>query len=368
MSEALVVGAGIVGAACARALAQAGFAVTVFEAAAVGAGATRAGMGHVVVIDEPAGELALSARSRRLWDELAGELPAEVERAVCGTLWLAAGEEEQAEAERKAGRLAAAGVAAEWLDAAALARLEPGLRSGFRGALRVPGDSVIYAPRAAAWLLERSGARLELGARVRRLVARGVEFGDGSTRRADVVVNAAGLAARELTPGLPLRARKGHLVISERCPGLCAHQLVDLSYVRLAHGDAAESVAFNVQPRPNGQLLIGSSRQFDVEDPAVEPRMLARVVALAVENLPALARVPALRAWTGLRAATPDGQPLIGALPGLDGVYVAAGHEGLGITTALATAELIAAAATGRAAPIDAAPYRPGRFAEAARG
>jgi glycine/D-amino acid oxidase-like deaminating enzyme len=181
-------------------------------------------------------------------------------------------------------------------------------------------------------------------------------------------VLAAGLATRALVPGLPLRARRGHLVITDRHPGFCRHQLVELGYVKNAHGAAQESVAFNVQPRPNGQVLVGSSRQFDVEDPEVEPRVLAQVVARAREFLPSIGGLRALRAWTGLRAATPDGLPVVGRHPVLDGVFVATGHEGLGITTSLGTAELVADLVAGRRGALDPLPYRCERFAEAARG
>ena len=76
--------------------------------------------------------------------------------------------------------------------------------------------------------------------------------------------------AARLTPGLAIRPRKGHLVITDRHPGFVTHQLLELGYLKSAHGSDAASVAFNVQPRATGQLLIGSSRQYDVEDPAVD--------------------------------------------------------------------------------------------------
>src|SRR6185312_15229217 len=125
------------------------------------------------------------------------------------------------------------------------------------------------------------------------------------------------------------------------------------------------SVAFNVQPRPTGQLLIGSSRQFDTTDPAVEPAVLARMLRRAAEFMPALPDLNALRAWTGFRTSTLDGLPLIGpALPGSSphpNTWLAVGHEGLGVTTALGTAKLIAAQMLGQAAAIDPTPYLPAR-------
>jgi glycine/D-amino acid oxidase-like deaminating enzyme len=89
----------------------------------------------------------------------------------------------------------------------------------------------------------------------------------------------------------------------------------------------------------------------------------------ALNYLPGIGLLSCIRVWTGLRAATPDGLPLIGPHPTLSGVWLATGHEGLGITTALATAKLLAAQITGRAPEIPAEPYLPSRpFAEAVHG
>jgi glycine/D-amino acid oxidase-like deaminating enzyme len=370
-SDAIVVGAGIVGAACAWALAREGMSVTVVDAGVVGGGATAAGMGHVVVIDEPPAEFALTLYSRTLWDAQAAELPPRAERAVTGTLWVATDEEEMDAARAKHARLRSAGVEAELLDPRATAEAEPELRQGLAGSLRVPQDSVVYPPPAAAWMLERAGVRgdrLRLGRRVVRLVSGTVELEGGERLSAGVIVNAAGLAARELTPGLPLRARKGHLLITDRYPGFCRHQVVELGYIKNAHGAAKESVAFNVQPRPSGQLLVGSSRQFDEEGLEVESRMLSRVASRAAAFMPRLPDLKVIRAWTGHRAATPDGLPVIGEHPAMRGLWIASGHEGLGITTSLGTAALIADLVTGRTPAIDAAPYSPARFLKPGAG
>jgi glycine/D-amino acid oxidase-like deaminating enzyme len=84
--------------------------------------------------------------------------------------------------------------------------------------------------------------------------------------------------------------------------------------------------------------------------------------------MPALARLWITRIWTGFRAATPDNLPLIGPVPGQEGHYLAAGHEGLGITTAFGTARILAGQILGRQIPIPAEPYLPSRFASEAPG
>ncbi|ARF88037.1 D-amino-acid oxidase [Burkholderia cenocepacia] len=141
-----------------------------------------------------------------------------------------------------------------------------------------------------------------------------------------------------------------------------SHQLVELGYAASAHASDGTSVAFNVQPRPTGQLLIGSSRQFDTEDAQVEPPVLARMLRRAVGYLPALADLNGIRAWTGFRSASPDGLPLLGEHPARPGVWLAVGHEGLGVTTAPGSARLVAALMAGERPPIEIEPYLPGRF------
>jgi glycine/D-amino acid oxidase-like deaminating enzyme len=140
------------------------------------------------------------------------------------------------------------------------------------------------------------------------------------------------------------------------------HQLVELAYLKKAHRADEDSVSFDVQPRPGGQVLIGSSRQFNRMDSATDADMLSAMLSLACDYLPALADVSLLRCWTGLRPASRDGLPLIGAHPGLPRVWLACGHEGLGITTSLATAEMLAELSLGRETQIDAHPFSPSRL------
>ena len=363
--RAIIIGAGIVGSACARTLARDGWNVVVVDSQPIGSGATAAGMGHVVAMDDSEAQFALCRYSRDLWDELAPDLPASVEFTRAGTLWVASDDEEMAEVDRKARFFAEHGVEAEVVGADRLRQLEPNLRPGLMGGFRVPGDSVVYPPSASAFLIERArtlGARFELGAPVRALGGTWVERADGSRLEGDIVVNAAGARAGQLTPGLAIRPRKGHLVITDRHPGFARHQILELGYLKSAHGSDHDSVAFNVQPRATGQLLIGSSRQYDVIDPAVEPRMIRRMIERALRFMPGLADLSAIRAWTGLRAATPDSLPIVGPHPKRPGLWLAAGHEGLGITTSLGTAELLADLVAGRPSAIPAEPYDPARF------
>jgi glycine/D-amino acid oxidase-like deaminating enzyme len=365
--DAIVVGGGIVGAACARELALAGLAVTLVEAEFVGGGATAAGMGHIVVMDDSPAQLHLTALSRALLDELAPALPDSVEHDRCGTLWVAEDADQLAAARLKASVYAAASVEAGVVDEAGLRRLEPALRQGLAGGLLVPGDGVVYPPALARWLAEdarRHGTELREGEPVAALDGRSVTTARGRLE-AGLVVNAAGAAAPLLTAGLPIVPRRGHLVITDRHPGFCRHQVLELGYLASAHASTGASVAFNVQPRVTGQVLIGSSRELVGWDRTPNRSLLGRMLRRAGEFMPALAGLSALRSWIGFRPATPDNLPLIGPWGRAEGLWIAAGHEGLGITTALGTARLLGDLILGRTPSLDPAPFMPDRLAEA---
>jgi glycine/D-amino acid oxidase-like deaminating enzyme len=365
--DVVIAGAGIVGAACADEFSRAGLRVAVVEPAIIGGGATAAGMGHIVVMDDSDAQFSLTHYSQQLWDDLVAELPADVQFCRCGSLWVAADDEEMAEVQRKVTYLAERGVAAEVLDGRAVAEAEPNLRRGLAGGLRVPGDSVIYPPCAARFLLDRAhsfGAAIYDGVGVATMCGQSVALTNGATLSTGLAVNATGTWAPALTPGWDVRKRKGHLVITDRYPGFIQHALVELGYLKSAHSVSTDSVAFNLQPRGNGQMLLGSSRQYGAEDTAVETRMLQRMIARGLEYMPGLARVTAIRTWTGFRAATPDKLPLIGPCPMDEKLYLATGHEGLGITTSLGTARLLVDRVLGRPSAIPAEPYLPARVGE----
>jgi glycine/D-amino acid oxidase-like deaminating enzyme len=364
--DVVIVGAGIVGAACADAFAERGLRVVVVDRDVVGSGATAAGMGHIVVMDDSDAQFALTNYSQRLWQQLRPELPDQVEYEQPGTIWVAADDEEMAEVFRKRDYYQKRGVVVEVLDQQQLKQVEPNLREGLAGGLLVPADGVLYPPCAARFLMARAqqrGAKLKLGAAVAEIGEQKVRLSDHQEISAEIVVNAAGASAADLTRAIGIKKRKGHLVITDRYPGFLRHQLVELGYLKSAHSVSSDSVAFNVQPRSTGQILIGSSRQYGAEHKEVDHSMLARMIRRAEEYMPGIGSMSAIRVWTGFRAATPDKLPLIGPCPGYRSLWLATGHEGLGITTSLGTARILVDQVTGSRTAIAAEPYLPSRAA-----
>lgn len=404
--DACVIGAGIVGVAIACELASRGMSVVIVDPNQPGSGATAAGMGHVLVMDDSPVLLELTGYARTLWANLADSLPPAADYARPGTVWIAANPQEMLLATHKAERLAKAGIEHTLLDSHQLQEAEPKLRGGLAGGLLVQDDAVVLASVVASHLLEESKGQISFVRGARALAIQQpsttknassrpvmVMLDQGSWVEARYAINAAGTAAPELMPGIPIRKRKGHLILSRTGPLPCRHELVELGYLKSAHGADSESVAFNIQPRglnqaqnatasflgarvPTGQILLGASRQYGSDSLDVEPHIIAKLLERAEVYMPGISAMSVERTWAGFRAATPDGLPLIGryeeAPDGLGtyqdlqgGIYLASGHEGLGITTSLATAQLLADMLTGHAPKINPAPYDPMRFQRA---
>ncbi len=366
MFDVLVVGGGIVGSAVARECALEGWRVGVVGGGNLSGSATAAGMGHLVVMDDSPAQLALTAYSRSLWRGMAQRLPKTAEYDGCGTIWVAADEEELIEARAKCAVYEGMGIEARMLSSAELSEAEPHLRKRLAGGLIVPEDGVIYPPAAAQYFLgeaKRLGAEV-VGLRAVSAAHGEVRLADGSVLTAERIVLAVGTDCT-LLPSLPIQGRKGHLVITDRYPGVVRHQLVELGYLKSAHKLTEDSVAFNVQPRPTGQLMIGSSRQYGGTSAEIEPAMLRRMLDRTMEYMPGLGQLSGLRAWTGFRAATPDKLPLIGQAAGLsedESLWLAVGFEGLGITNAPGAARLLVDGMKGRTGAIDATPYLAARM------
>lgn len=360
--DAIILGAGIIGAACAYECATAGLRIAVVEPGVPAGETSGAGMGHLVAMGDSPAQLALTHYSRDLWRELRSTLPAAVEFEECGTLWVAADDEEMQAVYAKSKVYAERGVRCDVLDERSLREAEPNLRAGLAGALRVANDAVIYPPAAAEYFLrcaQRMRAKLLYG-KCAISAAKGEVVLEDSTRLSAAHIVIATGTDVSLCPWVRVHPRKGHLAITDRYPGVLRHQLVELGYLKSAHALTEDSVAFNVQPRKTGQVLIGSSRQFGELSAEPNPEILRRMMDRALEYMPMLGSLSVIRVWTGFRAATPDKLPLVG--PTADGsVLLAMGFEGLGITSAPGAARMVLHHITKAEIALDPQPFLPSR-------
>ena len=378
--RAVVMGAGIVGIACARELALAGFAVTVVDRGGVAAATTAHGEGNILVSDKgPGPELRLAQLSRRLWPELiAGSDAAEWEAKggiVVATTATGAGSLREFAADQRG-----AGVRAEPLDAKALAEAEPHLTRDVTAAVHYPEDAQVQPAGAATVLLaaaRRAKATVRTGCEVRGAVTSAGRITAVRTANevlaADVFVNAAGPWAGELSRrlGAPVgvRPRRGEILVTTPLPPTVFHKVYDADYVGAIGSDAQELQASAVvEATRAGPLLLGSSRRLAGFDDRLRPGVLSAIARRALRLFPCLTDVPVMRAYGGFRPYVADHLPIIGADPRLPGLWHATGHEGAGIGLSAGTGRLLADLVTGRTPPIDAEPFRVDRPAAMAGG
>ncbi|MEC9475787.1 MAG: FAD-dependent oxidoreductase [Planctomycetota bacterium] len=365
----VVIGAGIVGAACARSLARRGGRVELLEAGDGPGlhGATAAGMGHIVVNDGDPEGLQLCKLGRELWRSDSPPMSTADGFIEVGTLWMAEEDDDLENLSEAAGRLSSAGVEARILQGEELFEAEPALARDLAGGLQLPQDGVLYAPVAAAALVEdacRQGATLRCRTRVSEVKDNHVILDSGEKVEADFIVIASGLDALELCPGsescVPIHPREGHLAITARGTCVVSHHVVEAGYQKGAHGEVDEAVACAVLPRSTDQLCIGSSRR-QRRAGKIDSELMEKIIRRAERFIPGVSALPVIRNWTGTRAASADGRPLIGPLPGSPSIQIAAGFEGLGITQAPAAAELISASIFAEDPPLDPTPWHPAR-------
>ncbi|MFE2014420.1 NAD(P)/FAD-dependent oxidoreductase [Streptomyces sp. NPDC059491] len=374
-SDVIVIGAGVVGAACAHYAALAGLSVTVVDRGPVAGGTTGAGEGNLLVSDkEPGPELELALQSTALWRELVGLLPPQVEYEAKGGLVVASGEAGMEALREFAARQEKAGVTALEVPGDRLHDLEPHLAPGQAGGFHYPQDAQVMPALAAAHLLRhaRGRIRLRLGEEVTGLLTgpagdlRGVRTGAGELH-APHVVNAAGTwsgAIAELAGAhLPVLPRRGFVLVTEPLPRVVRHKVYAADYVAdVASGSAALQTSAVVEGTPAGPVLIGASRERVGFDRSPSPEVLRRLAAGATALFPVLGSVRAMRTYLGFRPYLPDHLPAIGPDPRVPGLLHACGHEGAGIGLAPVTGRIVAACLTGTEPPLDIHPFRPDRF------
>jgi glycine/D-amino acid oxidase-like deaminating enzyme len=375
--DVVVVGAGVVGAACAYHLALAGVRVRLLDRSYIASGSSGACEGNVLAWDkELERELPLALRSAALWAELAQRLPDDFEYDRKGSIVVAETEAELAASAERARVLADLGVPGEVLDAHALRREEPYAAHDLPGGVLYPGDAQLEPRLATAALVRgavRLGAELSLDSEIVRIVrepsgrAIGVETATGLITAGAVVV-AAGVWTPALleTCGLtvPVTPRKGQIVVLERSPVRFHRKLSEAGYVAAVEADhAALQIAMVVESTPSGTALLGSSRQHVGFDRDVDLSVAGAIARRAARFFPVLHDARALRVYAGLRPLTPDHIPIIGPFADAPNLCVATGHEGAGIGLAPATGELVAAWHTGAPSPLPMPWFSPDRFA-----
>jgi glycine oxidase len=367
-ADAVVVGGGVVGSAVAWMLAREGLAVTLLERDAIAAHASGAAAGMLTPSPEASDDgpfLRFARASLALfpgWCEAVREgSGVDPEFEASGSLHVARTPDESERIRERATRLATPG--AEWLDARAAREAAPGLAEAITGALWSPDDAHVRSPlftRACATAAEQLRARVETGVAAVGLRRTGTRITGVLTtageRAAGCVVLCTGAWLRECIAwlgarvALPIEPVRGQ-ILSLAAP------LPPLRTIVFGGG-------VYLVPKRDHSVVVGATQERVGFDCRVTAEGVAQLLAAAPGLVPALSRSTFGFAWAGLRPETPDHLPLVGTLPGVEGLVIAAGHFRNGVLLAPITAQLVADLVRGKALPADAEALRPERFSD----
>ena len=373
--DAIVIGAGVVGACCALALTNAGLKVLIIDRGPVASGTTGAGEGNILVSDkEPSAELTLAIRSRDLWFEIDTDIGGGFELEAKGGVVVSRSAKGISELKKLSALQKVNGVEVIELDGAGLRKIEPHLSESVDYGVLYPGDAQCQPMLAAAQIIravKKRGGSFIQGENVVKINANAGSITGVTTDKnqyvSPIIINATGTWAGEIAKlagsYLPIMPRRGFILVTSPAPKIVHHKVYDADYVaNVASSDADLQSAAVVEGTASGTILIGASRERVGFKGDMDISILRQLARQAISLFPVLADIQLLRAYRGFRPYAPDHLPIIGPDKNIVGLWHAAGHEGAGIGLAPATGDLIAAQITGRTPFMDPSAFSPDRF------
>jgi glycine oxidase len=365
-ADVIVVGGGVIGCSIAYHLAREGVAVTVIDKGEIGGEASRAAAGilaPLAEVEEDGPFQDLGVASLRLFPRLAEALEQEcgvaVEYVRSGVLRVALTEEEAEHLKGFAHRRPPPALELHWLEPDELRVLEPGLSPEIRGALYSPEEHQVNADRLVQALARAAAARgavFRQDTRVTALVKRGkrvtgVRTPDETLSAGHVVLAAGAWTAKIVHDGdlnLPVFPVRG--------------QMIAFSASRSALRQIVWGEEGYLVPKANGLVFAGATVERVGFRRNVTVRGLSGLKAMARSFLPQLAGLDLVDAWAGFRPGSADGLPILGPVPGWEGLSVACGHYRNGILLAPITGDLIARSILDGSSKETLAPFSPARF------
>ena len=376
--DAIVIGAGIVGATTALSLTNAGMKVLVIDRGNVATGTTSAGEGNILVSDKaPGPELDLALRSRDAWFEIQEDIGGGFELEAKGGLVVARSEDGLRALRTLTAAQRIAGIDAQDISVTELRVLEPHLSHSITDGAFYPQDAQCQPMLAAAHILRAVRARG--GEFVSRANVTAINSRSGSvtgvvtskgTFNSPIIVNATGTWAGQIAQlagsALPIAPRRGFILVSAPTRKIIFHKVYDAEYVaNVSSGDVDLQSSAVVEGTQSGTILIGASRERVGFQDGIDFEILRILARQAIALFPILADIQLLRAYRGFRPYAPDHLPVIGEDPIFKGFWHNAGHEGAGIGLAPASAQIICDGIFDRPSFMNPTPFAPARFAKA---
>lgn len=383
-SDIVVIGGGIIGAAIAYYGSKAGLEITVLEKNDLASGTSSRCDGNILAIDkDPGFDSQMSLKSQQLVHELVKELEQPFEYRNPGSILVCENDEEMEAANRWVQQQQAAGLEFKMLDREDLRNESKYFADDLYGGLECKTDSTVN-PYMLTFSMFQSAKKLGADIRIRTAVTNIKKNPDGGFTietpnaqfTAKKVVNACGIWApmigQMLGINIPIVPRKGQIIVASRQQPVGVRKVMEFGYLISKFGgervvdEITEKygVALVFEPTESQNFLIGSSREFVGFNTTVNYEVIQVMARRALRFYPKIADMTMIRAYAGLRPWTEDHLPIISEVEEVPGFYIAAGHEGDGISLAAITGKVIQEMLSEKETSIPTDPVRLSRFKE----
>ncbi len=359
--DIVIIGGGIIGGAIAYYCAKAGLDITILEKNELASGTSSRCDGNILAIDkDPGFDSQMSLVSQRLVHELNRELDMSFEYRNPGSILVCESELEMEAAQQWVNRQQEAGLDFTMLDREDLRNESKYFADDLYGGLECKTDSTVNPYMLTFSMFhsaEKLGAKVKKQTEVKHIKKQPdhtflLETNEGWIT-ANRVINACGIWApfigQMLGVDIPIKPRKGHILVASRQQPVGLRKVMEFGYLISKFGGERKvdediekyGVALVFEPTEAQNFLIGSSREFVGFDTKVNHDVAKTIARRAVRFYPKIADMSIIRTYAGLRPWTEDHLPIICEVEEVPGFYIAAGHEGDGISLAAVTGKLI---------------------------
>ncbi|MGE7887008.1 NAD(P)/FAD-dependent oxidoreductase [Bacillus cereus] len=382
--DVLIIGGGIIGCSIAYYTSKYGRDVTIIEKGEFVSGTSSRCDGNILAIDkDPGFDSQMSLVSQKLVTDLSEELEHSFEYRAPGSILVCESDEEMEAAQQWVNRQKQAGLPFRMLDRQDIREESPFFADDLLGGLECATDSTVNPYLLAFSLLSESkkyGTKAfnhtEVKEMKRDIDGFFIVETTNGTFTAKQVVNAAGVWAPKigqmLDINIPIEPRKGHIIVASRQQHVGCRKVMEFGYLISKFGGKRKvdaltekyGVALVFEPTESQNFLIGSSREFVGFHTRINNEVIKCIANRAIRFYPKMADMMVIRSYAGLRPWTEDHLPIISRVEHIPNYFIAAGHEGDGISLAAVTGKVIEELLNEKETIIPTEPLRLSRFTE----